>query len=168
MRRTGALIGSAVFLLAAPGTVGVAIPWFISRWTRESGSFSSVSGLGVLLIALGAAGLIEAFLRFALKGEGTPAPVAPTRKLVVGGLYRHVRNPMYVSLLGLILGQALLFESAGLIAYATVVWLAFHVFVVFFEERRLARDFGAEYEAYRRHVPRWIPWLTPWRPDAKV
>ncbi|MEE2692659.1 MAG: isoprenylcysteine carboxylmethyltransferase family protein [Pseudomonadota bacterium] len=166
MRKIDALIGSAVFLLAAPGTVGVLVPWLMTQWARESAGYSWAAAPGLLLIALGAAGLLETFLRFALTGEGTPAPVAPTRRLVVSGLYRHVRNPMYVCVLALILGQALFFGSATLIAYATVVWLAFHIFVVFFEERRLAREFGDAYAVYRRHVPRWIPRLTPWRPET--
>lgn len=113
MRKVDALIGSAVFLLAAPGTVGVLVPWLMTQWARESAGYSWVAAPGLLLIALGAAGLLETFLRFALTGEGTPAPVAPTRRLVVSGLYRHVRNPMYVCVLGLILGQALLLESAS-------------------------------------------------------
>ncbi len=165
MRRTRALIGSLVFLVAAPGTVAILIPGLVTGW-RGGAGFSWVQALGLLMIALGAAGLVEAFIRFALRGEGTPAPLAPTRKLVVSGLYRHARNPMYVCVLSLILGQALVFESADLIAYATAVWLAFHVFVVFFEEPRLARAFGADYEAYRQNVPRWIPRLTPWRGEA--
>ena len=98
--------------------------------------------------------------------KATPAPVAPTQHLVVTGLYRFVRNPMYVGVLLLIFGQMLLFSSAALLAYGVAMWTAFHLFVVFFEEQRLERKFPEEYPAYAAAVPRWIPRLTPWKPEA--
>jgi protein-S-isoprenylcysteine O-methyltransferase Ste14 len=98
-----------------------------------------------------------------LQGLGTPAPVAPTQSLVVTGLFRYVRNPMYISVLAIILGQALLFSDRRLIGYAALFWLACHLFVVGYEEPTLQRSFSAEYEAFRANVPRWIPRLTPWR-----
>ena len=101
------------------------------------------------------------FARFAIVGRGVPAPVAPTATLVVSGLYRHCRNPMYVAVVGAILGQALLFGSASLLLYAAIVWLAFHLFVLGYEEPTLSRQF-TNYGDYRRHVPRWIPRLRPW------
>lgn len=107
--------------------------------------------------------LLHAFARFALEGRGTPAPVAPTERLVVGGIYRHVRNPMYVAVLAIILGQALLFSSWALVAYATIAAIAMVSFVKFYEEPTLARRYGADYEAYRSAVPGWLPRLTPWR-----
>ena len=100
---------------------------------------------------------------FALKGLGTLAPVAPTRHLVVSGLYRHVRNPMYVGVVSAILGQALWFGSAALLEYAAALWAGFFLFVLLYEEPALKRQFGAEYEAYRRNVPRWLPRIKPWR-----
>jgi protein-S-isoprenylcysteine O-methyltransferase Ste14 len=123
---------------------------------------------GAAVIVVAGLALVECFIRFALEGEGTPAPVAPTKKLVVKGLYRYVRNPMYVAVVGLILGQALLFESTQVAWYGAAIWFFFHVFVFFFEERRLRREFGADYVLYRANVPRWIPRLTPWRPEKKV
>jgi protein-S-isoprenylcysteine O-methyltransferase Ste14 len=108
--------------------------------------------------------LIECFARFARTGGGTPAPIAPTQHLVVTGLYRYVRNPMYVGVLLAIFGQMLLFSSAALLAYGVAIWTAFHIFVVFFEEHRLQRKFPEEYEAYFHNVPRWFPRFTPWRP----
>jgi protein-S-isoprenylcysteine O-methyltransferase Ste14 len=93
---------------------------------------------------------------------GTPAPVAPTKNLVVTGLYRYVRNPIYVAVVAIIVGQALLFGAWGLVLLGTVLWLAFHLFVVAYEEPTLQETFGAEYEAYRANVPRWVPRLTPW------
>ena len=110
--------------------------------------------------------LLESFARFALHGEGTPAPVAPTRRLVVTGLYRFVRNPMYLAVLALILGQALLLGSWELATYGAVVALGFQLFVLGYEEPTLRRTYGAEYEAFTRAVPRWIPRFRPWRPSA--
>ena len=115
------------------------------------------------MIAAGIAVVLDSFARFALQGLGTPAPVLPTRHLVVSGLYQYVRNPMYVGVLGIILGQVLLFGDGRLFAYGVLLWLVVHVFVVGYEEPTLRRSFGAEYEAFRRNVPRWIPRLSPWR-----
>lgn len=163
MTRTEALTGSAIFLVAAPGTVAGFIPWFITNWRAGEGATATFTVMGAVLIAIGATGLIESFVRFALKAHGTPAPLAPTQHLVVSGLYRFVRNPMYVAVLLLVIGQMLVFANAALVAYAIVVWTAFHVFVVYFEEPRLRREFGDEYAAYSGAVPRWLPRLTPWR-----
>jgi protein-S-isoprenylcysteine O-methyltransferase Ste14 len=107
--------------------------------------------------------VVESFARFALKGIGTPAPVAPTRHLVVSGLYRHVRNPMYVGVVLAIVGQALWLGSMALLGYAAAVFAAFFLFVLLYEEPALRRQFGAEYESYRRHVPRWLPRIQPWK-----
>jgi protein-S-isoprenylcysteine O-methyltransferase Ste14 len=114
------------------------------------------------LIVAGAPGLVDSFARFALQGLGTPAPIAPTENLVVTGLYRYVRNPMYVAVVVVILGQAVLFGDWRLIVYAMLVWLGFHAFVVGYEEPTLARRFGTRYDDFRANVPRWIPRLTPW------
>ena len=111
----------------------------------------------------GVSGLVDAFARFALQGLGTPAPIAPTRNLVVTGLYRYVRNPIYVAVVAIILGQAVLMGDWRLIVYGALFWLACHVFVVAYEEPTLERTFGREYEAFRAAVPRWIPRMTPWR-----
>jgi protein-S-isoprenylcysteine O-methyltransferase Ste14 len=113
-------------------------------------------------MAAGLAVLLESFTRFALQGVGTPAPVFPTRHLVVQGAYRYVRNPMYVAVTSLVLGQALLLGDTHLLVYAVFPWLAAHVFVLTYEEPTLRRTFGAEYETYCAHVPRWIPRLSPW------
>ncbi|RVA16552.1 isoprenylcysteine carboxylmethyltransferase family protein, partial [Mesorhizobium sp. M7D.F.Ca.US.004.03.1.1] len=92
-----------------------------------------------------------------------PAPVAPPERLVIGGIYRHVRNPMYVAVLSIILGQALLFSSWTLVAYVVIGAIAMGSFVRFYEEPTLAHRYGVEYETYRRNVPGWLPRLTPWR-----
>lgn len=117
-----------------------------------------------MLILTGLPALIDSFARFVVDGLGTPAPVAPTQKLVVTGLYRYVRNPMYVSVLTIIFGQVFLFGDARLAVLGALAWAASHIFVTGFEEPRLAREFGVQYAAYRANVPRWIPRLNPWSP----
>jgi protein-S-isoprenylcysteine O-methyltransferase Ste14 len=102
-------------------------------------------------------GLLDSFARFALQGIGTPAPVFPTRHLVISGLYRYVRNPMYVSVVLTILGQGLVFGNLTLIEYGALVWLLFHAFVRVYEEPVLTATFGDEYRSFCRQVPRWIP-----------
>jgi protein-S-isoprenylcysteine O-methyltransferase Ste14 len=164
MRRATAIMGSALFFVVAPCVVAAVIPWCINRWEFGPPLFGVgvTRAIGILLIAAGVPGVVDSFARFALQGLGTPAPVAPPQHLVVTGLYRHVRNPMYVSVVAVILGQALLFGDWRLIVYGAVFWLACHVFVLVYEEPTLQRTFGAEYEAFRANVPRWIPRIRPW------
>ncbi|OHV89689.1 methyltransferase family protein [Mesorhizobium sp. ORS 3428] len=164
MRMFSAIAGSALFLVAAPGVVAGLVPWLLTDHYRMS--LSTVPGFAILgsILVIGAAGvLLHSFARFALEGRGTPAPIAPTGKLVVGGVYRHVRNPMYVAVLSIIFGQALIFSSWALFAYGLIAAAAMISFVKFYEEPTLARRYGAEYEAYRSAVPGWLPRLTPWR-----
>ncbi len=166
MTRNEALIGSAAFFVIAPGVVAGLIPWLITHWRFGADASAGYMSVGAVLILAGAAALVASFLRFAAAG-GTPAPLAPTKRLVVEGLYRHVRNPMYLAVSALIFGQALLFASAALIAYGMAIFTAFVLFVAFHEEPRLRRDFPEDYPAYFENVPRWIPRLTPWRPAPK-
>jgi protein-S-isoprenylcysteine O-methyltransferase Ste14 len=166
-RRLLSLLGSAVFLVLAPGSVAVLVPRWISRWRMQPPflGLAAVRILGALLIVAGTPVLLESFARFALQGLGTPAPVMPPRHLVVTGLYRHVRNPMYMAVVSIILGQALLLGDPRLLEYAATVWLLFHLFVLVYEEPTLRQTFGAEYDTYRAHVPRWLPRLRPWKQD---
>jgi protein-S-isoprenylcysteine O-methyltransferase Ste14 len=113
----------------------------------------------------GAAMLIHAFARFVAEGLGTPAPVAPTAHLVVGGLYRYVRNPMYLAVIGTILGLALLLWRPVLLPYAAIVAAGFVVFVLGCEQPTLRCQFGPSYEAYRRAVPAWWPRRRQWCPE---
>jgi protein-S-isoprenylcysteine O-methyltransferase Ste14 len=165
MRRQFAILGSALFFVIAPGSVAVLVPWWISRWRLQAPllSIPPIRVVGVLLIAAGLPVLLDSFARFALQGLGTPAPIFPTRHLVVTGLYRHVRNPIYVSVVALIVGQGLLLGNLRVLAYGFVVWLACHLFVRLYEEPTLRSTFGAEYEAFCANVPRWIPRLRPWK-----
>jgi protein-S-isoprenylcysteine O-methyltransferase Ste14 len=164
MKRLSAAVGTGVFLLLAPGTVAGLVPWWITRWRMQPPllGFSGFRVIGPLIIATGAAIVFDSFARFALQGLGTPAPVLPTRHLVVSGMYRYVRNPMYVGVLAIILGQGLLFGDVRLFDYGVLLWFVVHVFVVSYEEPTLRRSFGSEYEKFCQYVPRWIPRLSPW------
>ncbi len=165
MRRVFAVLGSTLFFVLAPGTVAGLVPWWISRWRFESSAIGwlPLRVVGGLLIAAGSAVLLDSFARFALKGLGTPAPVFPTRHLVITGLYRYVRNPMYVAVVGIIVGQGLLLGNIRVLEYGALVWLGFHLFVVAYEEPTLRASFGAQYEGFCADVPRWIPRSSPWR-----
>jgi protein-S-isoprenylcysteine O-methyltransferase Ste14 len=167
MNRRTAAAGSAMFFLAAPGVVGGLVPWLLTGWqVREPVPYMApVRVLGAVLLAAGLLVVGQAFVRFVVEGLGTPAPVAAPDRLVVGGPYRYIRNPMYVAMLAVVVGQALILGWPGLLMYAAALWLIVASFVRFYEEPTLARRFGARYEAYRRAVPAWWPRLRPWRPD---
>src|SRR5947209_18314407 len=154
MRRLAAALGSGAFLVLAPGTMGGLVPFLLTGWVTHDPP-AVVFALGVLLLVGGAAMLLHAFARFVMEGAGTPAPVAPTERLVVGGLYRHVRNPMYLAVTATIVGQALLLGQFGLLAYAALFLATTMAFVTFYEEPTLRRQFGAQYDAYRSAVPGW-------------
>jgi protein-S-isoprenylcysteine O-methyltransferase Ste14 len=117
----------------------------------------------VVVTVLAVAVLVGAFVRFVVEGAGTPAPVAPTERLVVGGLYRYVRNPMYLAVIAAVLGQAALLAQPVLLWYCLVVAAAMVAFARWYEEPALARRYGARYAEYRRAVPGWLPRLRPWR-----
>ncbi|HEY6423461.1 MAG TPA: isoprenylcysteine carboxylmethyltransferase family protein [Pseudonocardiaceae bacterium] len=167
MRRSTAALGSAAFFVAAPGTVVGLIPWLITHWEfHQPGPYWVVAQvIGAVLICVGLVPAVSAFVEF-VKAGGTPMPIAPTQRLVVSGFNRYVRNPMYFGLVLAILGQALLFASLGVLIYAAVAWVVPAAFVRWYEEPTLARQFGAEYEAYRRAVPAWWPLLRPWTPSG--
>jgi len=162
MQRTRAAAGTGLFFLLAPCVVAGLVPCWLTGW-RVHHAAVGLRVAGVALIAAGAPVLVEAFVRFAREGRGTPAPVAPTEQLVVGGLYRYVRNPMYLAVLALILGQAAVLGQPVLLWYAGFVAAAVVTFVKLYEEPALSGRFGARYDAYRRPVPGWWPRLRPWR-----
>jgi len=141
MQRVSAVLGSALFFLVAPCVLAGLIPWSMTRWEFRPAFFGleGARSVGVLLILVGLPGLVDSFARFALQGLGTPAPVAPTKNLVVTGLYRHVRNPIYLAVVAIILGQAMLFGDWRLVLLGALFWLAFHLFVVAYEEPTLRR-----------------------------
>jgi protein-S-isoprenylcysteine O-methyltransferase Ste14 len=155
-RALGPILNTILFTIFVPGTVTALIPsWLLGGYPRpESGI---LTGLGLLIVLLGAAIYFRCAWEFAVRGLGTPAPVAPTKFLVVTALHRYVRNPMYIGVLGVLLGEAVLFRAVVLLEYAAFFFTAVYLFVVFYEEPTLRRQFGESYEQYRRTVPRWIP-----------
>lgn len=158
-----AWIGTIFFLFLAPGIVAGLVPWLISGWRpHEWGGARFVQPLGWAAIGVGVLFLLHAFALFAMH-RGTPAPVAPTETLVVTGIYRYVRNPMYLAVLAIILGQALLFANWWVAFYAALVFLAVFTFVKGYEEPTLSETYGDQYLDYRRNVPGWWPRITPWR-----
>jgi protein-S-isoprenylcysteine O-methyltransferase Ste14 len=156
MRSASPLLHTLLFTVVAPGMVAGYIPWAL----RGSGQMANGPDLWIasLAIVLGAAIYLHtAFWGFALRGRGTPAPIAPTQVLVLEGLHQYVRNPMYIGVLLVILGQAILFHSAHIVFYALAFCVIVHLFVVLYEEPTLHRQFGAEYDSYKKRVPRWLP-----------
>ena len=151
MSRISAAIGSAVFFVIAPVLISGLVPWWMSGWRMQEPFFglAPLRALGALLVAIGIPVVLEAFGRFVLEGHGTPAPVLPTRHLVVRGTYRHVRNPIYIAVVSIILGQGLILGNVALLVYGAVLWLGFHVFVLAYEEPTLRMTFAAEYAKLR-------------------
>jgi protein-S-isoprenylcysteine O-methyltransferase Ste14 len=169
MRTIRAAVGSLVFFVVAPGLVAGLIPWWLTGWRMRDPLpyWLPLRIAGAALLAAGLAVLVQAFARFVVEGVGTPAPIAPTRQLVIGGLYRHVRNPMYVAVIAIIVGQVLILGQPWLLAYAAAVWLACAAFARWYEEPALTRRFGASYAAYRHGVPAWRPRMRPWAPGGQ-
>ena len=163
MHTKAAIAASAGFLVIAPGVVAGLVPWWLTGWQAGAAVPVPVRVIGGVLVAAGGAALLGSFAQFAIEGRGTPAPPAPPEHLVVRGLYRYVRNPMYLAVLAVILGQALLLGRAVLVGYAAIVAAAFVAFVYGYEQPNLTRRYGAEYAAYRRAVPGWWPRLVPAR-----
>ncbi len=161
--RLRASLGTAAFFLAAPAVVAGLVPWLITDWQVDERLPVPLRAAGALLAVLAIVSLVSSFAKFAIEGLGTPSPTAPTKHLVVSGLYRFVRNPMYVAVLTIIVGQALLLGSAALVAYAALVALAVVSFVRLYEEPTMLSTYGPQYERYRAAVPGWIPQLRPWR-----
>ena len=159
-----AALGSVVFFLVAPGTMAGLVPGMITGW-RDAGPAWTVAVGGVLIVS-GTAVVVAAFVQFVVEGRGTPAPVAPTTELVVGGLYRWVRNPMYVGVAAAIAGQAIVFASTGVAVWLLLFVAAVTTFVLVYEEPTLRQTYGSSYEDYAAHVHRWVPRTRPWHPPA--
>ena len=169
MQRSAAAVGSAVFFVVAPGVVAGLLPWLISGW-QLPGPWSPFAIIrmtsGAILLVIAVVLLVRAFARFVVEGGGTPAPVAPTERLVVGGDYRFVRNPMYLAVVMAVLGQAMIFSSRALLIYALAVWAIMAAFVRWYEEPVLLERYGDQYQRYRQGVRAWVPRLHPWQADA--
>lgn len=149
------LLKNLLFTVLVPGTVGVYVPLLL---TESRSAASGVLFLAAVALLIGG-GAIYAWCvwDFAAFGRGTPAPIDAPRRLVVRGLYRYTRNPMYVGLLTVLLGWLAMFRTLALLIYMVCVAVGFHLFVVAYEERHLERAFGAEYRDYRARVRRWLP-----------
>ena len=165
MRLLPAALASGMWFVLAPGFVCGVIPWAITRWAEhDPGMWWPLRLLGALLIVAGTLVLVRTFVQFVRDGRGSPAPVAAPELLVVNGLYRYVRNPMYVAVLAVIVGQVLVLTRFELLWWAAVVAAASAAFVHGFEEPDLRARFGAQYDEYRHAVPAWLPRLRPWQP----
>jgi protein-S-isoprenylcysteine O-methyltransferase Ste14 len=158
-RRARAALGSALFLALAPGSTAALIPYLLTGWHTGAAPLPARIA-GAIITLAGATVLIDAFARFALQGLGTPAPTAPTERLVITGLYRFVRNPMYLAVTATILGQWLLLARPVLLAYAIAFAAVVYAFVRGYEEPTLQARHGEQYERYRATVPGWWPRLS--------
>jgi protein-S-isoprenylcysteine O-methyltransferase Ste14 len=150
------LLQTLLFTILVPGSVLVGIPYLLLGGIPRPGR-GPVAWFGMLCVILGTSIYFRCAWEFAVRGLGTPAPIAPTKFLVVTALHRYVRNPMYIGVLLVVVGEASLFRAALLLAYAGFAWVLIQLFVVFYEEPTLRRQFGESYYEYRRAVPRWIP-----------
>lgn len=161
--RTRGIVRAFVFFWAAPGVTAGVGPFALFGWTMQPPLLGLPAGraVGAAAVATGLACLLDCFARFVLEGRGTPAPTGQPEVLVTSGLYRFVRNPMYISVLGIVSGQALVLGQARLFVYAGLLAAMFHRFVLW-EEPSLRRRFGGPYGTYCLHVGRWWPRLTPY------
>ena len=159
MRKPTAAVTSVAFFAVAPGTVAGILPWQLTDgWTRNDVAEGlPLTIVGTVVSAGGIAALIGTFTLYVTQGRGTPAPLAPTDVLVVRGLNRYVRNPMYLAVVAVIVGQALILARPALLVYATVAFATMAAFTRWYEEPHLRARYGAQYDAYRARVPAWIP-----------
>jgi protein-S-isoprenylcysteine O-methyltransferase Ste14 len=157
------IVRTLIFTIFVPGSVAAGAPYLLLSSDVELLSYGigNFRFTGVLPMALGALSYLWCAWNFAFVGKGTPAPIDPPKVLVSRGLYRVVRNPMYVGVGLILVGEAIVFESLTLLAYALFVWSMFHLFIVYYEEPTLRRKFGAAYEEYCKAVPRWMPRRRP-------
>lgn len=142
-----------------PGTLTIVVPYLLlsSKFELLPMKPSSFRFIGLIPIGLGALLYLWCAWDFTFTGKGTPAPFDPPKEMVAKGLYRYVRNPMYVAALLVLIGEVVLFQSVLILIYAAIVFSVFHLWVLFYEEPTLRRKFGESYETYCRKVRRWIP-----------
>lgn len=166
MRRPA--LGTAAFALVVVGPIVALVPWTITGWRLQAPLIDGELSrwVGALLVVVGLPIWGDAARRFIRQGRGTPAPIAAPVRLVVTGLYRCVRNPMYVGVLAMVFGQALILGSNGVLVYGVCLALGFHLFVLGYEEPRLREQFGGDYQEYCRQVHRWLPRWPAFQPFA--
>src|ERR1051325_5622350 len=148
---------TVLFALLVPGTVLGLIPLILVRCMGEQFDLGGMRLLGLILLVPGLAIILWCFIDFVRRGRGTPAPYDPPRRLVIAGLYRYVRNPQYIGVVLVVMGEALFFGSLVLLGYAAFLAICYHLFVRFYEEPTLKRLFGEDYARYCAAVPRWVP-----------
>ena len=164
--RRSVIVSVLFVVFGGPGILLVLVPWSVTGFRLPADQpWWQVAGCVVAIVG-GLMPLLESVWRFVAVGRGTLVPAVPTEHLVVSGLYAYVRNPMYMGVLTVIAAEAALFRSSSLLVELAAAWIGFELFVRFFEEPKLARTFGEEYEAYRRNVRRWVPRLRAWRGTA--
>ncbi|HXX62837.1 MAG TPA: isoprenylcysteine carboxylmethyltransferase family protein [Bacteroidota bacterium] len=158
------IVKTVAFIILVQGAVLVYLPVFVleERGALKMPALSVLTVFAAVLWAFAVWVCISCAIRFALEGKGTPAPVDPPRILVVRGIYRFTRNPMYVGVVSALLAEALFFSQAALAFVALLCFMGFHLFVILYEEPHLRRVFGPQYEEYCRKVPRWAPLLGKW------
>jgi protein-S-isoprenylcysteine O-methyltransferase Ste14 len=157
-----AIVKTAIFTILVPGSIAGLIPWSLRGHAASLPGIERWGAIAIIMIGT-AIYLHTAFWGFAITGGGTPAPIAPTKVLVVRGLHRHVRNPMYLGVFLIVSGQAWLFHSLPILIYLACVLVMVNLFVLFYEEPTLKKQFGEEYDRYRKAVPRWIPRIKGYR-----
>jgi protein-S-isoprenylcysteine O-methyltransferase Ste14 len=150
------ILNTIIFTVLVPGSVSVLGPYLLLQRSATL-ALGPLTLLGLLGIGFGAAIYFRCAWEFAVRGLGTPAPIAPTKYLVTTALHRQVRNPMYIGVFLVLIGEAALFRSLKLLLYAGLFCMAVELFVLYYEEPTLQRQFGESYEEYKRSVPRWIP-----------
>ena len=152
------LVRTAIFTIIVPCSVAGWIPLVLRRYPDASIDLGTPGiAIGSILITIGVIGYVLTAGAFAIIGKGSPSPSHPTSNLIVSGIHRYSRNPMYVSVLSVIIGQAILWGSSNIAIYAVLVWIGFQTFIIFYEEPTLRKKFGEQYETYYNEVPRWIP-----------
>jgi protein-S-isoprenylcysteine O-methyltransferase Ste14 len=161
--RRNVIVSILFTIFGGPGIVLVYLPFWFTRFRVPAGEPWWQIALAGVPIAAGVAPVGESARRFIYAGRGTLVPTAPTEHLVVSGLYRFVRNPMYAGILIALAGEVLLFRSRGVLLFAAFLWLGFHLFVSLYEEPTLTRRYGDEYLRFKQNVPRWLPRLRAWR-----
>ena len=150
-----AFLKTALFTVIVPGTVAVFVPLYVAGDRPAADGVTRV--LALCLFTLGIVVYLRCAWDFAAFGKGTPAPIDAPSRLVTKGFYRYTRNPMYAAVLTVVVGWAILFSTAVLLAYAVAMFLVFSLFIRLYEEPRLAREFGEEYDSYVERVSRWLP-----------
>lgn len=160
--RSSVIVSVLFIVLGGPAFALVYVPFWITRFRIPASEPVWQIVIAVVLIVAGTMLAFESMKRFVVVGRGTLVPAVPTEHLIVSGMYRLVRNPMYLGLLIALCGEMLLFRSIGLVELGVIFWLASHLFICYYEEPTLTMRYGDEFRRFKRNVRRWLPRLSPW------